>query len=493
MRRSIRLLVIWCFGMPCPHLGAQEFRALVVLPDGVTPAAGVMIEAENVDVPNVKARAITGRLGQFMLRAPRAGRYRVRAKRIGFEPTDLGVVDLTEDQRWQAPVVLGALTVSLDVVRVAANRACSVAPGSGTVVASLLDQARLAIATTLLTSPDGAATATWQRFSIYTDRLGTPLTPLRVHTLVSTTDRPFRGQRIDALARHGFVEVTDADVTYYAPDAEALLSDRFVHEHCFRLEPSHPERSDWVGLRFEPTPNPEMAARVTLVGTLWMDRASAELRRLDFTYGGLDRVLSDAGAGGNVTFRRLPTGVWLVDSWQLRMPRAEAIRVDDLGASIVMPSCGRTVNSVEVVGGMVRSVERGSVELYRGTLELSASLPEIAARVGQWPVCETPVPETSSRTGIVAGMVLDSTQSPVRGAVVRATWTNTGGSRFSRSELRVTTELLAPDGFFMLCAAPVGWSIEFVATAANDSRARERIRLEPEQPFQSIELRLGPP
>jgi hypothetical protein len=107
------------------------------------------------------------------------------------------------------------------------------------------------------------------------------------------------------------------ETVYYAPDAEVLLSDEFLDTHCFRLAEGS-DRPDVVGLEFEPLER--RGAVPDIGGTLWLDRETAELRWLDYTYYNLDLPVRSAGARGMVEFQRMPAGTWIVPAWWIEMP-----------------------------------------------------------------------------------------------------------------------------------------------------------------------------
>jgi hypothetical protein len=85
---------------------------------------------------------------------------------------------------------------------------------------------------------------------------------------------------------------------------------------------------DSVGLAFEPVRGRRGRAGR---GTLWVDRATSELRALDYRYTDLPGIARDADLGGHVEFRRLPDGAWIVGHWYVRMyvrmPRVERDRL----------------------------------------------------------------------------------------------------------------------------------------------------------------------
>ncbi|NIP58923.1 MAG: hypothetical protein GWM92_11430, partial [Gemmatimonadetes bacterium] len=101
------------------------------------------------------------------------------------------------------------------------------------------------------------------------------------------------------------------------PDARALLSAEFLRSHCFRIVEGEDDEPSLVGLGFEPVEGREVP---DIRGTLWVDRQTAELRRLDFEYTGLAGARNAEEVGGRVEFRHLPTGAWIVSRWRIRMP-----------------------------------------------------------------------------------------------------------------------------------------------------------------------------
>ena len=73
-------------------LAAQTLRGTVVLSDGSTPAASVIVIATDVR-GTTAARALTSPAGQFTISVP-AGRYGFTLLRIGFRPTRIAEVNI---------------------------------------------------------------------------------------------------------------------------------------------------------------------------------------------------------------------------------------------------------------------------------------------------------------------------------------------------------------------------------------------------------------
>jgi hypothetical protein len=126
------------------------------------------------------------------------------------------------------------------------------------------------------------------------------------------------GAHYDSLFQLGFVRQNrgDSATTYYAPDARHLADDRFAPGYCFRALPAIDSLPGVMGIGFEPVSR----RRVTDVeGTIWLDSASLELRRIEFQYRQLPADHNIDGPGGYVDFVRLSTGHWIVSEWMIRM------------------------------------------------------------------------------------------------------------------------------------------------------------------------------
>jgi hypothetical protein len=122
----------------------------------------------------------------------------------------------------------------------------------------------------------------------------------------------------DSLHRLGYV-VTDRDnsILYYAPGLETLLSSQFVEDHCFRLVDDRKHKTV-LGVAFEPTSERKRGVP-EIRGTLWVDRASSELRRLEVRYVNVSREQEDR-AGADVDFVRMRDGTWAIARWDIHMP-----------------------------------------------------------------------------------------------------------------------------------------------------------------------------
>jgi hypothetical protein len=94
---------------------------------------------------------------------------------------------------------------------------------------------------------------------------------------------------------------------------------------------------------------------------VWLDRASAELRHIEFDFVRLADTHPPGVAGGRVEFRRLPSGAWIVERWWLRLPIFE---LDRAGRWQAGPSA-RLVGVKETGGEVVRMEGRGAGRTFQ--------------------------------------------------------------------------------------------------------------------------------
>lgn len=244
-RGTLVLLALLLLGPRTTAAQEGTLRGRLLLPDS-SAATGVLVEAEHVTDGAYRSRTVSGSDGAFQLRIPLGGRWRVRALRVGYAPMALGEYDVPvrESVSLTRPVVLTSTALTLARLTVDSADVCGHADDSGLLVSTLLGQARVALASTLHSSPDARATSGWRRFELFTDRAGTPFSPLRVIEGTSATDRPFAAVSGRALAADGYRWDRTDHMRFNAPDAEVLLSEAFVRDHCFRVGPPHREHAE---------------------------------------------------------------------------------------------------------------------------------------------------------------------------------------------------------------------------------------------------------
>lgn len=441
--------------------GAQELSGTVRLPDGATPAPGVLLIASRPADAVVVGRAITGSGGSFVLRVP-AGEFSLRALRVGYRPTELGRLTLGPDERRRIDFTLSHVPVVLASVTTRAAARCSVADRAGGDVATLFDEARKALLASQLSPPEGRPSARILLEQSVEEPDGSPrVRPVR-EVRSGMAARPFRSAPPAQLAALGYrIEERDG-TTFFAPDANVLLSEQFGATHCLRLARPDPARPDRVGITFEPVGRARGLVRIR--GTLWLERATFGLERLEFSYVGLPAGLDDAGLGGSIDFTQLNDGLWFEDRWEIRMPRLRIERQARIGGVTAEGSNDLIkLDAIHRAGGRVLSIERDGRVSYAS----AGSEPELAPtsdpetmttgmmllRAG----CAVAADDAGDLRSTSVGLVSESDARPSAGARVVATWQEShriGANDLLTWKEPTLTTIAETDGFYALCRLP---------------------------------------
>jgi hypothetical protein len=296
-------------------LSAQIVRGRVVdlATGGALPGAHVVLVD---DAGHDGANALTSEDGRFAVRAPGAGRYTIRVQRIGYsstrsEPFALGAEE-TIEQQIAAPTV----SVRLDAITVSERARCAAGQQEGTDVATVWEEVRKALSATTMSSSQQMVAYTLRHFERDLDASGRDVKKERSWENNAYGKSAFSSIKPEFLAEHGYAKKVENETYYFAPDADILLSPSFLEHHCLKLRAQTVDGVELVGIAFAPT-----RRDITDVdGALWVDRKSAELRRLEFKYTNLPVRSRGAEFGGRVEYHRLPTGAWIVRDWVIRMP-----------------------------------------------------------------------------------------------------------------------------------------------------------------------------
>jgi hypothetical protein len=304
------------------------------------------------------ARAITSADGAYRLTAPRAGMYGLRVLRIGFQPSAPVNVVLQAGAAVDQPPLIAGASVSLDTVRVAGRRECQLRPDAATPTFAVWEQIRTALIAAQITV-DRRLITSLVAYERALENRGERVLRQATSLRAGIAGIPWRSIPVDSLTKVGYaVTEPNGATTYFAPDLSVLASEQFMAEHCMRLV----AEDQRVGIAFEPTRSrrnlPEIA------GTIWIDRASKELRSLDFNYVNVTRHEEELG-GGQVEFTRLADGGWLISRWNIRAPVLET----RYGAGGALREgnqvTGRVVREVHEEGGLLSLARAGSDTLWR--------------------------------------------------------------------------------------------------------------------------------
>ena len=294
---------------------AQTVRGLMIDSVSRAPLAGAfltLIDDKGVE----RARAMTNAAGEYALTAPATGTYRVRSKRIGFRPLISKPFPLGPGIMIAFNAAIDPIPIALQEVVVAGERQCDIDAGAS--VAAIWDEIREALAAVSWTS---RVPSYWYETTVFVRDVsvsGRQRIPDSTWHEAGVQKLPFRNYATEAeLDRQGYVVVTDSGWLYRAPDADVLLTNTFLRTHCFEIRKGRGDSDGLIGLGFNSARDRKVP---DINGTLWVDRQTAELRRMEFNYVRLPDDVVASGAGGRIEFMRLPNGAWIVRDWVIRMP-----------------------------------------------------------------------------------------------------------------------------------------------------------------------------
>ena len=320
---------------------AQALRARLLAAASDTPIPGAFLTLRPAGGGDEVAR-LSDAHGRAVLPVPRAGRYRLRVEQLGYGTVELDIVlgDSVESRTFR----LGVAPIALPAITATGARKCEGASAPAAEAALIWEEVRKALEVARWTAAEKSL-----RYVIRESRQRLDPRTLAVldeqitHAEVEQSGSPFVSRGAADLSEKGFIRTaSDAGYEYYGPDAEVILSPAFQERHCFQAvsDPRSPER---VGLRFTPARN---APRFDIEGVLWLDRATAELRFLEYRYNRLPVRAPGDHAAGRIDFERLASGHWIVQSWWIRAPRTAPTGPGSAPRMIGVDRVGREVLSV---------------------------------------------------------------------------------------------------------------------------------------------------
>jgi hypothetical protein len=329
---------------------AQTVQGRVLQLPEETPVPGALVVLTDTAGHDL-VRVASSATGGFTLSAGRPGRYRVTVRQIGRRTWESPPFDLAAGQTHPLVLRVDAEAYALPTITVEAQRPrCGIRLGDDELVSRLLDVAQTALALAQATADEGALgfSSEWYlaRYSPTFQLVDSSSTGVG-----RLSSWPILGAPPDTLGRWGFVRTdgpgqhwTDVGPAkgpvYYGLDARTLFSDWFLASHCFRLEE---EGGGELRVAFAPE---RRIRRADVTGTLVLDRASLELRRIEFVYVNLPRWVPRERAGGDVRLRRLRSGAWVPYAWRVRAPVPR----------VVVGRATPRIDSWVEMGGWVRSV-----------------------------------------------------------------------------------------------------------------------------------------
>ena len=397
-------LVAAAFFVVGTRLAAQE-----VLIEVVEASNGKPIVGANVSLVDDHGMSLFGNFsdqgGHSVLRAPGAGRYVVRADKVGFESWSSVILYVTGAA---IHVRIGMAPLRNPPTVIARSEtACQLLTPPGTPAGDLWVEIRKALTASALTDAQGLVALDVDLYERALDRnLG--VVSERKEQRSRIARRPATGISWDQIdsARRGAVAGGEV---YRAPEAATLVSDQFVKSHCYAAIRGYGPETGLTGLEFRPA---RVGSQPELTGILWLDPKANALRSLNFDYVNLPIPLRIARTTGRVEFQQLPGGQWIVPRWYIRMPRVAQVTSTD------------SLLGYQEVGGTSRPA---------GTAAPASVVNAVI------PAIEDTAPGPQS---FISGIVYDSTTgAPLQGVQV---WT--GGGRFKTTTTAGGHYELAFDG-----------------------------------------------
>jgi hypothetical protein len=300
-------------GAAGPWPAQDEIRGRVVDEGTEQPVAGgavLLLDAAGRRVHGV----LTDAAGNFVLRVPGPGTYRLRAEMIGRRSVEREIV-IAGAASFQT-LALPVQPIELAGLEVDAAKRCSVRAEAAPATHVVWQEAQKALRAESITREEALYRFHIVRYERLIERRSENIRDEKVEYGASVSYDPFVTLPPDVLARDGYVHDEDGVSYVYGPNTDVLLSDGFQATHCFALR-RDAQRPGQIGLIFEPVRGRRVA---DIEGVLWLDEASAELRDLEFRYRNIPRRLARGEYTGFATFQRLPSGAWVIHSWALRSP-----------------------------------------------------------------------------------------------------------------------------------------------------------------------------
>ena len=299
-------------------LGAQIVRGRVTESGSGSSVGGVLVSLIDPRTRAQSVSTLSDPQGLYALRAPVAGTYQVEAKRIGVRRFVSRSIELASGETQVLNIAVEGLAYRLPETVVTGVAACRGATADAPRIGALWDEARTALAATRISLSERLFRGTVSRYVRDLDPRTRRVLKEEGRQIQGVMDKPFRAVDPDSLSIRGYITTDERnDKTYFAPDADVLLSDAFVNDHCFRLAPPSRQRRGMMGLAFAPAPGRRMPE---IEGTMWLDGRTFELRLVEFKFVNTGNLPDDAVADGEVHFEKLTNGAWVVRRWFLRLP-----------------------------------------------------------------------------------------------------------------------------------------------------------------------------
>lgn len=469
LRSRLAIVVVALTAAVAPSvLGAQRVAGTVKLAGDAPGGGGFLIVAKDSTGAEV-VRAVTSDEGRYALPLPRSGTWRIEALRVGFNPTVVAERVISGGEALTIDPVASTSVISLPARGSAPPSSCGGSPDGQRYVAILMGEMYKALTAAQLAAARQGVTARW---AVTDHRLGPNGRDTSRFSIVRRAGNPMAafGTPVQTeLQRSGYVVKAGQDRLFRGLDVAALLSPWFTDSYCFTAREGN--ASSFV-IAF--APKDRRRDYIDVAGEINLDRATLELRSINYLYQGLSADEDQRLGGGRMTFARANGGTWLAADWYIRFPslgyqELETFRSQDR-ARVLTPE----VLGHEFLAWRTTAVLEGTRRIF-----VNDAVDGPPAEGPIRTVCTERVLRTT--VGAARGrLTLDG--RPVTGARVRATWrlaVDVGGEvPLWRDEIReVATN---NRGEWVLCDLPPGQTVE-LAWEVLGRRSSSMIRVERDQ------------
>ena len=353
------------------------------------PIQGVLVNLLN-PAGEFLQRRLTNSSGRFRFPDLPAGRYSVSADMIGYAATESDRFAVEANTIHPLDLEISIAAIHLDGLDVTGERRCDLDPDEGIVLARLWSEIREALTRATFT---GGVPFVYEVESVkrHLSRNASRVIDEESLDEVILSGVPYVSLDPEVFGERGYVFRSDSTniVNYYAPDADVLLSDVFTETHCFQLKRGDGENQNLIGIGFEPLDGRDLPE---IEGVLWVDPGSTKLSHVEFRFRNVLRGPRQKHLGGRMEFTELPSGLWIISSWYLRLPtvpvRASArwgidgrqFRPDDL---LVIREVGGNVRLVrDPEGEPILDADAGLVLGIVVDAETEEPIPNVTIRLG---------------------------------------------------------------------------------------------------------------
>jgi hypothetical protein len=421
----------------------QRFIGTVLLPDGRTPAPGVIVAAADSTGAEV-ALTVTRVDGQFVLFVDSATMLSLRLLRTGFLPTTASTRRLASDELVEVGAVLGTEPVLAPSLPRGATTCRGRDAEARAVVLTFLEEARKTFLVAQFDVGRSDVLARYATVDHRTAKNGEDTLRSVYRRVTGALPSLSRATTPEELEQGGFFSEAGGERVFRTPDPAILATPWFTRTHCFTLTA---EGDSMAVLAFRPTR--ERKGLVDVEGSYRFDARTLELRQVEFRYQGLRAEERASAAGGRLEFTHIANGDWLVTTWQQRFP-VLGYRLADGATSFVRSSMTLIdVTGHRVEGGRLMALTRdGAVLWQRDALARPLAVTPYGA------AC--PERLVRSTTGAARGRLVPEDSGRVAGVLVRVTW----GDLVVVDRTQMTTreqvrETLTDDqGAWLICDLP---------------------------------------